>query len=219
MLARRSSLSSSCCVTSSGPTCAMTCPTAACVSCFLPHPASANAPASARAVAATRKPPAENPEICSKVILPGWSGRAYPRVVRRGLRYTAISTVLLTKHISQAQIGKQRSIRAPQSASDASPRKAPAFGNALSALAPRDANPRLDSVFSADPDQFRPRSRHPVDTRHLSRHVFLLHRRASGRSFASNSLRAGRHRGRRDGARAGLRRLADLLHSSHFERH
>ena len=101
ILARRSSFSSSCCVTSSEPICAMTCPVTACASCFLPHPASAIAPAKAKTktVAATRQPPFEDPEKCSNAFLPSWSAGACPRGSGAGARYRAPRTFLLTKPI------------------------------------------------------------------------------------------------------------------------
>ena len=68
-LARRSSLSNSCLVASSGPTSAITWPTAACSACFLPHPASSIAAGRAHAIAAIRHRRRDIGVMCSKAIL------------------------------------------------------------------------------------------------------------------------------------------------------
>ena len=63
---------------------------------------------------------------------------------------------------------------------------------------------------------FVQRPHHAVDARRLPRHVLLLHGDAAGRALVAASVRAGRERHRGDAAGAGLRRLAHLLHQSHF---
>ena len=81
-----------------------------------------------------------------------------------------------------------------------------------------DPNLGFDPILPAHPRQFRPRPCHPVDARDLPRHLLLLHRSAARGPVAPDAVRPRRHRGRRDGARAGLRRLAYLLHPPHLER-
>ena len=72
--------------------------------------------------------------------------------------------------------------------------------------------------------QFSPRiivsfargSRDPADARHLPRHLLVLRGGASGGALGPAPLRARPDRPRLDAARAGLRRMADLLHPPHL---
>ena len=64
--------------------------------------------------------------------------------------------------------------------------------------------------------ELRPRPGHTVDPRHIPRHLFLLHGRSAVGAVVAEALRSGADGADRDGARAGLRRLADFLHQSHF---
>ncbi len=76
-------------------------------------------------------------------------------------------------------------------------------------LASMQFSPRIIISFVARP-------RHPVDPRHLPRHLPLLHGGAPRRAIATPPGVAGRHGDGRHAAGHSLRRLAALLHSPHL---
>ncbi len=81
-----------------------------------------------------------------------------------------------------------------------------------------DADAGLHAVFSAHHRQLFQGSRDAMDAGDFSRHIFLLHGGASRGALCPAPVRAGRHGAGSNAAGAGLRRLAAVLHPSHFAR-
>jgi len=82
-----------------------------------------------------------------------------------------------------------------------------------------DPDPGVNAVFPTNPDQLHQGSSYAMDARRIPRHVLLLHSGASSSSVPALSLRAGCDRNGSNAPCTGLRRMADLFHSPHFERH
>src|ERR1017187_4472497 len=82
-----------------------------------------------------------------------------------------------------------------------------------------DAHPGIDAVLPAHHRQLFQGPRDAMDARYLPRHLLVLHGGAAGGALAASPLRASGYRAGRDGAGAGLRRLAALFHSPHLAGH